>query len=114
MSLLSFAKVVLRNASGKPATRLYPIEKREPFEATRGHVEFKADTCIYCTLCAKACPTGAIVVNRASKTWQIDVRKCILCQACVESCRKDCITLSNRTAAPLSREEWLAIERDTQ
>ena len=30
------------------------------------------ETCVYCNVCAKKCPTGAIVVQRAQKRWTID------------------------------------------
>ena len=28
--------------------------------------------CVYCTLCAKKCPAGALTVDRAAKTWTLD------------------------------------------
>ena len=33
--------------------------------------------CVYCTLCAKRCPAGAIEVDRANKTWKLDDEKCV-------------------------------------
>ena len=35
---------IVRNLFGKPATRRYPFEKREPFAGTRGHLEIDPDT----------------------------------------------------------------------
>ena len=47
--------------------------------------------CVYCTLCAKRCPAGAIEVNRAAKTWTLDEEKCVACGTCAEVCPKKCI-----------------------
>lgn len=49
--------------------------------------------CIYCTLCAKKCPGGAIEVDRAAKTWKLDDDKCIGCGTCAEACPKNCIVM---------------------
>lgn len=49
--------------------------------------------CIYCTLCAKRCPKGALTVDRAEKTWSVDNENCIRCGVCVVACPKYCITL---------------------
>jgi formate hydrogenlyase subunit 6/NADH:ubiquinone oxidoreductase subunit I len=49
--------------------------------------------CVYCTLCARKCPTEALTVDRAAKTWTLDEEKCIGCGTCVESCPKNCIVI---------------------
>ena len=49
------------------------------------------DKCIYCGVCAKICPGGAIEVDRAEKTWKIDRDKCVGCMACAEKCPKQAI-----------------------
>jgi len=107
----------LRNLLSKPATRLYPIEIRPPFPGARGQIEFDVDTCNYCMLCARRCPTLAIKVDREARVWSIEHLTCIACNACVEVCAKNTLTMSKqpRTAAtaehgPNSRrpghEEW--------
>jgi ech hydrogenase subunit F len=113
MSLMSMTKLALRSLLSRPATRNYPFEVREPFAATRGHILFKVDTCNFCTACAKRCPTEAIVVNRKTRLWEIDHRKCILCSACIDGCPKSCISLSNMPAAPFDGEKWRHFEHDT-
>ena len=49
--------------------------------------------CVYCTLCAKKCPAGAITVDRANKTWTLDEDKCIGCGTCHDVCPKKCIVM---------------------
>ncbi len=46
--------------------------------------------CVYCTLCAKKCPAGAITVDRKEKIWKLDEDKCIGCGTCHEVCPKKC------------------------
>lgn len=61
--------------------------------APSGEVKFNADNCVYCTLCAKKCPAGAITVDRAEKKWEINKSECMQCGACVEACRKDALSM---------------------
>lgn len=53
----------------------------------------KGDDCVYCTLCAKNCPNGAITVDRANKTWEIDTDLCVQCGICISKCPKKCLTM---------------------
>lgn len=56
----------------------------------KGAVEpqFVRENCIYCGVCAKVCPVGAIEVVRAEKVWVIDRERCINCGRCVKVCGK--------------------------
>ena len=49
--------------------------------------------CVYCTLCAKKCPAGALEVDRAAKTWRLDEDKCVACGTCAEACPKNAIIM---------------------
>lgn len=49
--------------------------------------------CVYCTLCAKKCPQGAITVDRAAKSWKLDAEACVGCGICAASCPKKCLQL---------------------
>jgi ech hydrogenase subunit F len=92
---LSIGALILKWVGRKPATRLYPIEKRETYPATRGHISIDINACTFCTLCQKRCPTGAITVKRTEKIWEIDRLRCIVCSACVDACPKKCLTMEN-------------------
>ncbi len=105
MSWFSISAIVTHSALGKPATRLYPFEKREPFARTRGHIQFVLDTCTFCNICAHKCPTDAIQVNKKEQVWAIDHTRCILCSACVEECRRGCISLSHVPRTPMLQKE---------
>ncbi len=114
MALLTISKLVTRSVLSKPATRLYPFERREPFPHTRGHIKFEISTCVFCNLCAKKCPTEAIVCNRKDKSWEINHLACVLCGNCVDSCRKGCLSQVNYPASPMTRKEIEHFQLETQ
>ncbi len=45
-----------------------------------------ADKCKGCTLCARACPAGAII-GKVKEAHVIDTAKCVKCGACMEKCK---------------------------
>lgn len=93
--MLKMMENVLKNLVSKPATRMYPIEKREPFKDSRGQIAgCEIEKCIFCGICQRKCPANAIVVNKAEKSWEIDQFKCVICNACTEACPKKCIISS--------------------
>ncbi len=100
MRTMRFTRTALKNLFSPPVTRPYPEQPREYPERTRGHVEIDIDTCILCGLCSRKCPTGAITVNRAEKTWKIERFGCIQCGCCVETCPKKCLTMKNTYTQP--------------
>ncbi len=100
MSLFTFVKTEFRNLFSKPATRPYPQQPKQFMERTRGHIENDIDLCILCGLCARKCPTGAITVNRAEKTWTIRRFSCVQCGSCVEGCPKKCLSMHQSYTQP--------------
>ena len=93
---------IFKNLGSKPATRMYPFDKREPFKNSRGQISgIDIDVCIFCGICARKCPADAIVVNKAEKSWEIDQFKCVVCGVCVEVCPKKCLLMEagHKTAA---------------
>jgi ech hydrogenase subunit F len=106
--MLSF---VLKNFFSKPVTRLYPYNKREPFDRFRGRILCDDSNCIYCTLCAKKCPVDAITVNRSGKSWELDAFRCIVCGECVSACPKKCISMNNERRIPSSQKERVILRK---
>lgn len=92
--------VALANLFKKPATRLYPHSVREPFARTRGSINLREADCIFCGICQVKCPSKAIAVARAEKTWQLDQLSCLACMRCVEVCPKKCIVPSSDRPSP--------------
>ena len=68
---------------------------------SRDRLVFTRDNCVYCTVYAKKCPTGALIVNWAQKKWAIDRLLCITCGYCVETCPKKSLSLVTAHAGPV-------------
>ncbi len=80
-------KHVVRHLFSRATTRLYPYQGARVPDGFRGMLYHRADKCIYCGLCQRVCPTGAISVE-ANKKWSYDAKLCIFCGACEEVCRE--------------------------
>jgi formate hydrogenlyase subunit 6/NADH:ubiquinone oxidoreductase subunit I len=100
MGYFEMSKLALKWALMKPPTTRYPFEPRNPIVGSRGQLVFTKDNCVYCTVCAKKCPTGALLVNRAQKKWAIDRLRCISCGYCVEICPKESLALATDHGRP--------------
>lgn len=100
MATFKIANVIAKSLFKKPATLMYPVVPREWQERTRGHVEIDVTSCIVCGICAKKCPADAIVVDRASRTWEIQRMQCIQCNSCVDTCPKKCLTMAPEYTQP--------------
>ena len=94
----------VQDAPAAPAPAPAPAPKAEapkPAEPAAPKAELKPrddgrpvqdpDKCVYCTLCAKKCPAGALEVDRAEKTWKLDEDVCIGCGTCATVCPKKAI-----------------------
>jgi len=95
---MKMSSVVVKSAVKKPATRLYPFQKREAFARSRGKISVDMPLCNQCTLCMLKCPTGAITVDKANKTWQIERLRCVLCGACVGACMRKAVVMKGTHA----------------
>lgn len=93
MKLLQFTKTAIGNLFAKPVTRSYPFVPRKYPERTRGQIGIEIEVCIFCGICARKCPTGAITVKRADKSWAIERFGCIQCGYCVQVCPKNCLIM---------------------
>jgi len=94
MQILPMFRAILRSMLHGPATIRYPAEPAKQTPATRGHLVFTIDTCIFCGLCRMHCPSQAIEVSKPALTWQVDLFRCIICGNCVEYCPKDCLKIT--------------------
>jgi formate hydrogenlyase subunit 6/NADH:ubiquinone oxidoreductase subunit I len=106
MPYFQMSKLALKWAFTKPPTSRYPFEPRHPIPGSRGRLVFTKDNCVYCTVCAKKCPTGALVVVRAQKKWAIDRLLCIACGYCVEACPKKSLALVTAHNTPAVTKDW--------
>lgn len=100
--------VTLRHLFSKSITLQYPTERWEMPERSRGVVVLLSDketgelNCTACILCAKACPVGAMRIDRhrgEDKRWQLDAFSidntiCCYCGLCQEACNFDAIKLT--------------------
>ena len=102
MAYFTMAKEAFFNLFRKPVCHMYPVVLPEYPLGTRGHIVNAVSSCIFCGICQKKCPTDAITVDRAAKTWQINRLQCIACGSCSEACPKKCISVQKGYAAPVS------------
>lgn len=96
VNLLKGMRVTLVTMVKPAVTVQYPDEKLLPFEGFRGALRFEAETCIACSLCAKACPSECISMEsqkspegkRVPKVdwYAVDLGKCNFCRLCEEAC----------------------------
>ena len=102
MRTLPILTTILRYIRRGPVTRRYPAVPAKEYAATRGHLEFTIDDCIFCGLCRMHCPSQALEVSKPDLTWQIDRFRCIICGACVEYCPKDCLAIRTDYLPPVT------------
>ena len=100
MATFKIGKVVFKSLFKKPATLMYPVVPREWQERTRGQVGIDETSCILCGICQKRCPTNAITVDRAARTWEIQRMQCVQCSSCVDNCPKKCLTMLPEYTTP--------------
>jgi formate hydrogenlyase subunit 6/NADH:ubiquinone oxidoreductase subunit I len=98
-------KTVLCSLFSKPSTVRYPFEKKQVYKNTRGSIAIDIEKCIFCGICSKKCPTGAIAVNKEAKKWEINRTRCIACNYCVEVCPKKCLNNENAYTSPFTSKE---------
>lgn len=108
---MSIYKIILKSLFSKPATAMYPARKRECYANTRGSIDNRIESCIFCGICVKKCPTKALEVVKGEKQWSIDRFRCISCGACVDVCPKKCLDMNGAYTQPATKK---SIDRFTQ
>ncbi len=100
MAIMNFVPTALKNLFLKPVTTSYPLEPAEYPERSRGHIRISIDDCIGCGMCTRACPSGALSVNKNAGTWEINRFDCVVCGYCVEKCPKKCLFMEKGYRTP--------------
>jgi len=91
-------RITLKYLFTKPVTVQYPEERMPIPDRYRGIHYLEQDKCIYCFMCARACPVDCISMEavRHGKelewvSFSVDYNRCMFCELCVYPCPKDCI-----------------------
>lgn len=103
MSLFAMTKTVIKSFFHKPYTTKYPFVPATFKKGTRGSIQIEIDKCIFCSICAKRCPTFALTVDKNERSWGIERLKCITCNICVEACPKKCLSMEQKYAPSVLR-----------
>jgi formate hydrogenlyase subunit 6/NADH:ubiquinone oxidoreductase subunit I len=101
---MGLIRTALANIFRPRFTQRYPKVKPKVPGDLRGKLYHDRSKCIYCGLCEKYCPSGAIKVDKIKKTWTHDLGRCIFCAQCEETCH----LLPKRDAIKMSPEFELA------
>ena len=70
-----------------------PEQPKTETAAAGGKPVMDPEKCVYCTLCAKKCPQGALTVDRKEKIWKLDSEACVECGLCASACPKKAIEM---------------------
>ncbi|MEI6971722.1 MAG: 4Fe-4S dicluster domain-containing protein [bacterium] len=100
MAFFQMTKMILGWTFRTPVTTSYPFTPRKICPGSRGRLDITIATCIFCSLCAKRCPTDALAVDKTNKKWHINRLRCISCGYCVELCPKKCLELTGDHGIP--------------
>lgn len=100
MAMFTMLQNIVHNLFNVPATRPYPVFKRQPIPGSRGQLIIDPEACSYCTVCEKRCPANAIFVTRKPQTITLDPYRCIVCAYCVEVCPKNALSMDAAHRTP--------------
>ena len=121
-SLLVGMRITAREATKPLITVQYPHDTLKMPARFRGHVKLVLDPetgkarCTACGLCARACPSGCIVLEGVKREgdkrksiakYDLDFTKCSLCGSCVEICASDALDFSkDYNVVSMNREDF--------
>lgn len=93
-------KTSLKNLISSPLTSKEPYVPKE----NRGAVMWDMDKCIFCRLCERNCPTGAITTVK-NESQSVERFKCIVCGECVRVCPTQTIYMISQFTHPAESKE---------
>ncbi|NJB68003.1 ech hydrogenase subunit F [Desulfobaculum xiamenense] len=108
--MLNLTPTVLKNLFTRKATRLYPFEVRPTFEKYRGELVNNIETCIFCGMCSRKCPSQCISVDRKAGTWDLDPYACIGCGICVSNCPAKSLSMKNDHKKPVATKVMIKLQ----
>lgn len=94
-------KTVLRNLFRRPATRKYPVIKRDAFPNYRGRLVNNVEDCIFCRSCSNKCPSQCISTDPKEAFWGYDPFSCVYCGICVDACPTHCLFMLDTHRPPV-------------
>ena len=77
----------------KVQRKVAAINMAEAAMDDRSHIVNNIMKCIFCGQCMRNCPSGAITVDRRSRTWRINLEACVNCGTCIDNCPRKCLSL---------------------
>lgn len=110
---MKMLKTITKQFVKKPVTTRFPAEPAKRFDATRGKLVFDPSKCTSCTICQKRCPSQAIVVDKAAKTWTVDRFRCIICGSCIDLCKFKALSMDTAYSAAATPAEREASGKET-
>lgn len=102
---------VFKHSFKKRVTEEYPEHKPELPKRFRGKQEWDSNKCCACKSCEKACPAGAITVDKSEQglSFKIDLKKCIFCGNCMYYCPKNAINMTEKFELATDKKDDLII-----
>ena len=101
-NMLKMSTIILKNLVTEKATRRYPLERREPYNAVRGELFNDIAKCNYCGICMLKCPSQCITTDKKEAIWECETAACIFCGVCVEACPKQSLSQKQTYQKPSS------------
>mgnify|MGYP000267264598 CR=1 FL=1 len=95
---------ILRNFLKRPATRKYPMVKRDPFSNYRGRLINNVESCIFCRMCSTKCPAQCISTDPKEAFWGYDPFSCVYCGICVEVCPTKSLFMLSTHRSPVPHQ----------